>query len=148
MKISIIGAGNIGATLARRLIAKGHSVRIANSRGPETLIEVAQQTGATAVTSREAIDGVDVVILSVPFGSLPQLRELLSGLPRDVVVADTSNYFPYRDGQVAAVDNGQVESLWVAEQIGRPVIKAWNNALAATLTEKAAPTSTPSFATP
>lgn len=142
MKISIIGAGNIGATLARRLIAKGHSVRIANSRGPETLIEVAQQTGATAVTSREAIDGVDVVILSVPFGSLPQLRELLSGLPRDVVVADTSNYFPYRDGQVAAVDNGQVESLWVAEQIGRPVIKAWNNALAATLTEKGCPLGT------
>ena len=51
MKICIIGAGNIGATIARKLTATGHSVRIANSRGPETLREVAEQTGATAMTA-------------------------------------------------------------------------------------------------
>lgn len=139
MKICIIGAGNIGSTLASKLTTAGHSVRIANSRGPKTLGQVAARTGATAMTVREATQEVDVIILSVPFGSLPLLRWLLSGLPKEVVVADTSNYFPHRDGPIAAVNAGQVESLWVSAQIGRPVIKAWNNALAATLSEKGLP---------
>lgn len=143
MNVCIIGAGNVGATLARKLVGAGHSVRIANSRGPETLREVAEKTGATALSVREATHGVDVVILSVPFGSIPLLRWLLSQLPPEVVIADTSNYFPYRDGAIAAVDGGEVESLWVTEQIGRPVVKAWNNALAATLAEKSQPRGSP-----
>ncbi|HEY2695648.1 MAG TPA: NAD(P)-binding domain-containing protein, partial [Pseudonocardiaceae bacterium] len=47
MKIGIIGAGNIGGTLVRRLTALGHEVRFANSRAPETLAELAGETGAT-----------------------------------------------------------------------------------------------------
>src|SRR4051812_36024769 len=139
MKIGILGTGNIGSTLAGKLTRAGHSVRIANSRGPETLKNLAAQTGATAATAHEAVRAVDVVILSIQFGNLPSLRELLAGLPRDAVVADTSNYYPFRDGHIAAVDHGQVESLWVSDQIGRPVIKAWNNVLAATLADKGLP---------
>jgi predicted dinucleotide-binding enzyme len=139
MNIGIIGAGNIGSTLARKLARAGHSVRIANSRGPDTLKQLAEETGAKAVTARDAGQGVDVVILSIPFGKLPLLKETLAGLSDDVVVADTSNYFPIRDGQIPAIDGGQVESLWVSEQIGHPVIKAWNNVLAATLAEKGKP---------
>jgi predicted dinucleotide-binding enzyme len=139
MRICIIGAGNIGATLALKMATAGHSVRIANSRRPETLRAVAEQTGATAMSMREGTHGTDVVILSVPFANIPLLRWLLSGLPPEVVVTDTSNYFPTRDGPIAAVDGGQVESLWVSEQIGRSVIKAWNNALAATLSGKGSP---------
>ncbi len=139
MKIGIIGAGNIGATLARKLGKAGHSVRIANSRGPETLKKVAEETGAEAVTAREAVRGAEVVILSIPFGKLPLMREVLEGAGRDVVVADTSNFFPIRDGEIAGIDGGQVESVWVSEQIGRPVIKAWNNVLAGTLREKGRP---------
>ncbi|WKE66571.1 NAD(P)-binding domain-containing protein [Gallaecimonas kandeliae] len=136
MKIGIIGAGNIGSTLARKLVKAGHMVRIANSRGPETLVELAQETGARAVSAREAVQGVDVVILSIPFAKLPELKELIAGLPDEVVVADTSNYFPIRDGQIPAIDGGQVESLWVAEQLGHTVIKAWNNVLASVLAGK------------
>ena len=57
MKIGIIGAGHIGGTLARRLSALGHEVSVANSRGPESLAAVASQTGAKAVTLREAARG-------------------------------------------------------------------------------------------
>jgi predicted dinucleotide-binding enzyme len=103
------------------------------------LEDLASETGAKAVTAEDATRGVDVVILSIPFGKLPLLRNLFAGLPSEVVVADTSNYFPFRDGQISAVDDGQVESLWVSEQIGHPVIKAWNNILAATLRDKALP---------
>jgi siroheme synthase (precorrin-2 oxidase/ferrochelatase) len=52
MKIGIIGTGNIGATLARQLTALGDDVRIANSRGPDTLTRLAEQTGATPVAPR------------------------------------------------------------------------------------------------
>jgi predicted dinucleotide-binding enzyme len=51
MKIGIIGAGHIGSALAGRLTSLGHSVKIANSRGPETLKDVAQKTGATPTTA-------------------------------------------------------------------------------------------------
>ncbi len=139
MKIGIIGAGNIGSTLARKLTSAGHAIRIANSRGPQTLTELAEETGAKAMTAQEAPQGVDIVILSIPFAKLTLLKELLAALPRKVVVADTSNYFPIRDGQVPAIDRGQVESLWVSEQIGHPVIKAWNNVLAVTLANKGLP---------
>ena len=136
MKIGIIGAGNIGSTLARKLAKAGYSVLIANSRGPETLKNLADETGAKAVSARDATQGVNVVILSIPFAKLPLLREFIAILPDDVVVADTSNYFPVRDGQIPAIDGGQVESLWVSEQIGHPVIKAWNNVLAVVLAGK------------
>ena len=142
MKIGIIGSGNIGSTLARKLAGAGHSLLIANSRGPETLQDLAHETGATAVTVRDATRDVDVVILSIPFGQLPLLKDVFANLPREVVVADTSNYFPFRDGQIPAIDDGQVESLWVSEQIGHPVIKVWNNVLAATLRDKGQPPGT------
>jgi predicted dinucleotide-binding enzyme len=139
VKIGIIGSGNIGSALAQKLARAGHSLLISNSRGPETLKDLASETGAKAVTAEEATRDVDVVILSIPFGKLPLLRDLFARLPKDVVVADTSNYFPFRDGQIPAIDDGQVESLWVSEQIGHPVIKAWNNILAATLRDKGLP---------
>ena len=139
MKVGIIGAGNIGASLARSLAKAGHSVLIANSRGPETLKDLADETRARAVSVRDATQSVNVVILSIPFAKLPLLREFIARVPDDVVVADTSNYFPVRDGQIPAIDDGQVESVWVSEQIGHPLIKAWNNVLAAVLAGKGLP---------
>lgn len=139
MKIGIIGTGYIGKTLVRKLSAAGHTILFANSRGPETLKDLAEETGATAVTAAEAVKGVDVIITSIPFGKSASLKEILSAVPADVPVIDTSNYYPQRDGHIPAVDNGQIESLWVQEQFGHPVIKAWNNVLAGTLEDKGLP---------
>lgn len=139
MKIGIIGTGNIGSTLALKLANAGHALRIANSRGPETLKALANQTGAKPVTAREATQDVDIIILSIPFGQLPFLKELFADVSDEVIVADTSNYFPFRDGEIPGIDGGKVESVWVSDQIGHPVIKAWNNVLAASLAEKGLP---------
>lgn len=139
MNIGIIGTGNIGSTLVRKLARAGHSVLMANSRGPETLTSLANETGATAVSAKDATQGVRVVILSIPFGRLPLLSEFIARVPRDVVVVDTSNYFPVRDGQIPAIDEGRVESVWVSERIGHPVIKAWNNVLAFVLAGQGLP---------
>lgn len=62
MKIGIIGTGNIGGTLARKLSAAGHDVRVANSRGLEGVRAFADEIGATAVDTRGAVEGVDVVV--------------------------------------------------------------------------------------
>nr|WP_263295386.1 NAD(P)-binding domain-containing protein [Pseudomonas brassicacearum] len=139
MKIGIIGAGNIGATLARKLAACGHEVKLANSKGPQSIQNLANEIGVQAVTKEEAVSEVDVVILSIPFAKYPDLKQTLSNAPEKVVVIDTSNYYPGRDGGIKEVDDGKPESVWVSEQIGRPVVKAWNAVLAATLADKGQP---------
>ena len=92
MKIGIIGAGNIGATLARKLAAGGHEVRLANSKGPETIRDIARDVGATAVSKEEAVQGVQAIVLSIPFGRYPDVANLFDEVPTDVAVIDTSNY--------------------------------------------------------
>lgn len=145
MKIGIIGAGAIGGTLARHLTKAGHQVCVANSRGPDTLTDVAAETGATAVTLREAVEGVEVVIVSIPQKAVADLpAKLLADVPASVVVIDTGNYYPeFRDGRIAGLEAGTLDSVWVAQKLGRPVVKAFNNIVAGSLLEKGAPSGTP-----
>lgn len=144
MKIGIIGAGFIGGTLAKKLVELGHQVVIANSRGPDTLREVAADTGATPVTVAEAARGGEIVIVTITQHAIPDLpKDLFAGVPADVVVVDTGNYYPTRDGDLAAINAGQVESAWVAEHLGRPVVKAFNNIFYKSLQAKSAPKGTP-----
>jgi predicted dinucleotide-binding enzyme len=84
-----------------------------------------------------------VVVLSIPFASYSDLAGLFSDVPAEVVVIDTSNYYPFRDGAITEVDDGKPESVWVSEQIGRPIIKAWNAVLAETLSDRGKPAGTP-----
>lgn len=142
MKIGIVGAGNIGKTLSRTLSAAGHDVKVANSRGPETVDPVALSTGARAVDAVDAVRDVEVIILSMPFNRVPAFASTLSAAPADAVVIDTSNYYPHRDERIGAIDDGEVESVWLAEQIGRPIIKAWNAIGSASLADKGAPAGT------
>lgn len=144
MNIGIIGAGFIGGTLARRLATLGHEIAIANSRGPETLRQLASEVGATAVTATEAARNRDIVIVTIPERAVPDLpKDLFAGAPADLVVIDTGNYYPSRDGRIAAIEQGQPESAWVAEQIGRPVIKAFNNIYFSSLLEGGRPKGSP-----
>ncbi|MDX0431559.1 NADP oxidoreductase [Sinorhizobium medicae] len=126
MKIGILGTGHIGKTLVHRLSTAGHDVKVANSRGPETIGQDVLSSGGRAVTVAEAVSDVDALILSIPLNRIPTIAPLLLEVPEDTVVIDTSNYYPFRDEKIAAIENGQVESLWVIEQIRRPIAKAWN----------------------
>jgi 8-hydroxy-5-deazaflavin:NADPH oxidoreductase len=145
MRIGIIGAGNIGGALARRFTELGHEVSIANSRGPDTLREVEADTGATAVTAHEAARGKDVVVVTIPEKNVPRLPEdLFEGVGEDVAIVDTGNYYPqHRDGRIDAIEAGTPESAWVAEQLGRPVIKAFNNIYAQHLRDHGRPAGSP-----
>jgi 8-hydroxy-5-deazaflavin:NADPH oxidoreductase len=140
MKIGIIGAGQIGGTLARRLTALGHDVSIANSRGPDTLAALAKETGAVAVTVEQAARTGEVVIVTIPEKNIPRLpAHLFDGVSADVVVVDTGNYYPQRDGRIESIENGTTESRWVSDQLGRPVVKAFNNIYARHLLERGKP---------
>jgi 8-hydroxy-5-deazaflavin:NADPH oxidoreductase len=141
MKIGIIGAGQIGGTLTRRLAALGNDVFVANSRGPQTLAELTRETGAKAVSPKEAARSGEVVVVTIPEGHVPDLpKDLFAGVPDDVVVVDTGNYYPQqRDGRIAEIEAGLPESRWVERQIGRPVVKAFNNIYARHLLELGRP---------
>ena len=145
MKIGIIGTGQIGGTLTRRLTELGHEVYIANSRGPGSLSDLARETGAKPLTVREAAKAGEVVVVTIPEGKIPDLpRDLFAGVPDDVVLIDTGNYYPReRDGRIADIEAGMTESRWVANQLGRLVVKAFNNIYARHLLERGRPAGSP-----
>ncbi len=129
MRIGIIGAGHIDGTLARHLTEIGHRVVIANSRGPASLADVAASTGATPVEVRDAVRGVDLIILTIPMKNVPALPHgLFANVPASVPVVETCNYYPrQRDGRIAEIEDGLPESAWVERQIGHRVVKVFNS---------------------
>lgn len=134
MKIGIIGTGAIGGTIAKKMIAAGHSVKVSNSGDADKLKAVAEELGASATITKEVVKEVDVIILSVPTIAIATLpKDLFAEVPENAIVVDTSNYYPFRDADIEEIKNGKVESVWVSEQLGRPVVKAFNNLLAETL---------------
>jgi hypothetical protein len=145
MRIGIIGAGLIGGTLTRKLTGLGHEVRVANSRDPQTLAELAGETNATAVWAADAATDADVVIVSIPQKNVPDLApgtvaKAKSGAP----VIETNNYYPrQRDGHIGAIEDGIPESVWVAEHIGAPVIKVFNGIFWKHLLERGVSAGTP-----
>lgn len=127
MKVGIIGAGRIGQAAASRLVAAGHEVMLANSRGPETLAELEQSLGqeAHAGTAAEAARYGDVVLVAIPLGRISELPAAeLSGK----TVIDANNYYPERDGQIPELDAGTLGSSEMLARAlpGARVVKAFN----------------------
>ncbi len=135
MKIGIIGTGAIGGTIARKLASAGHDVKVANSKGVEGVAQFANDISATPTDLYGAVEDVEVVVLSIPFAAIATLpKDLFDAVPNDVVVVDTANYYPgVNHGAIDELEEGMVESLWTAKQIGRPVVKAFNMVLAHSL---------------
>jgi 8-hydroxy-5-deazaflavin:NADPH oxidoreductase len=128
MKIGVIGAGVIGKTLARKFSAAGHNVTLADAKGVASIQEIADWAKVTPVEVDDVAENVDVLVISIPFGRIPDLAKTLEGKIADnVVIVETTNYWPNRDAKVKAVENGMVNSVWVQEQFGRPVVKAFSN---------------------
>lgn len=140
MKIGIIGAGPIGATLIRQYRLAGHEVKMANAGDSEKLKRLEAETGAKAVTLENIAEDVDVLVVSVPLAVIPKLAKALGqGIPAGTVVIDTTNYYPVRDGVIDEIEQGMLESVWVSKHLGYPVIKAYNSILAGSLLESGLP---------
>jgi len=126
--IGLIGAGHIGATLARAAVAAGYAVVVSNSRGPHTLVDLVAELGdsARAGTPAEAAADGDLVVVTIPLGALPDVP--VAPLAGKVVV-DTMNYYPQRDGHLDALDSGATTSseLVAAHLPTSRVVKAFNH---------------------
>jgi predicted dinucleotide-binding enzyme len=140
-KIAVIGTGEEGSSLIRKLSKLGHKVCMANSEGPHTLQNLAEETGATPKQIMEAVKHAEIVFLSIPMKDVQNLpKELSSTCPESCIFVDTCNYYPSRDGKIQAIEDGMPESMWVMQQIGgKPVIKALNTVLAPVLMEAGRP---------
>jgi hypothetical protein len=92
-----------------------------------------------------------VVIVSIPLRNIARLPiGLFDGVPESVVVVDTGNYYPrQRDGRIDPIENGDTESRWVSNQLGRPVVKVFNTIHAQHLADYGKPKGAPDrFALP
>lgn len=135
MKIGIIGSGQIGGTLTRRFRAVGHEVRVANSRGPASLADLAQETGAIASTTEDVVRASELVVLTIQLKKVETLpSDLFANAPSGQIVIDTCNYYPReRDGRIDGIESGLTESGWVQQRIGHRVVKAFNGIYANSL---------------
>ena len=126
--VGLIGSGRIGGTVARLAVAAGHPVILSNSRGPDTLGGLAGELGplARAGTGREAAEGGDLVVVTIPFRAFWEVAPApLAGK----VVLDTCNYYPRRDGQIPELHRREVTSSELIQRhlAGSAVVKAFNN---------------------
>ena len=141
MNIGIIGSGEMGSCLALKFVKLGHTVSIANYRGPASLKKLTEDIGAEAATVAEATQNKKVIVVSIPQKNVQDLpKNLFEQLPEDVVVIDTGNYYPsLRDGAIPALNQTGIDSLWVQEQLGIPVVKVFNSILAESLKDMGRP---------
>ncbi|MBQ1070730.1 NADPH-dependent F420 reductase [Micromonospora sp. D75] len=141
MEIGIIGSGHIGGTLTRRLRSLGHDVAVANSRGPQSLADLAAETGARAVSVGDAVQGAELVVIAIPLKAVPQLPAALFD---GKLVVDANNYYPQRDGDIAELlDRSLSSSRWTADHLkGARVVKVFNNIQAAHLMDEGKPAGT------
>src|SRR5436305_14963197 len=134
MKIGVIGTGDIGAVIVRKFRDAGYPVKMANSRGPESLKDLGAKTGAIPVSLEQVVQDVDVLFLVVPQKAIPELpKGLLNKARKETIVIDVGNYYPFRDGRIDELENGLTESVWVDRQLGRPVVKVFNSIIAKAL---------------
>ena len=126
--VGLIGSGRIGGTVAKLAVAAGHPVILSNSRGPDTLAELAVELGplARAGTGPETAERGDLVVVTIP---LRAFRNVAPGPLAGKVVIDTCNYYPQRDGQIPELDSGTVTSSELIQQhlAGSAVVKVFNN---------------------
>ena len=140
MKIGIIGTGALGGTIAKKLAAAGHEVKVTNATPMNELKATATVLGVAPASIKDVVRDVELIIISIPTNAIPHLPgDLFAGVPDDVIVIDTTNYYPYRDGNMENGFTGILESVWVTEELGRPVVKAFNNLLSYTLDNRATP---------
>ncbi len=137
MRFGIIGAGVIGTNISKKLVKNGHDVKIAETRGIEHL--EGRELDATPANLEDVITNIDVLIISLPSIVVPSIRNIVDKVGEEVIVVDTSNYYPFRDSKIEEIESGMVESVWISNQLGRPIIKAFNNQLAYTLENKGTP---------
>ena len=115
MTYSIIGAGNVGTALARQFARSGIAVNIANTRGVDSLAELAKELGdhVTPVALEDALKA-EVVILAVPFRSHASVAAALPDWSGKIVV-DAMNTYGISPDELKEFLAGKFAKFWIPE---------------------------------
>ncbi|MFJ3485424.1 NADPH-dependent F420 reductase [Pseudomonas sp. NPDC090202] len=143
MRIGIIGAGFIGRAVAQLVIAAGHEAMLSNSRGPQSMSSVLSGIAGSKVgTVEEVTDFGEVVLVAIPFKYYPSVPAMYL---KGKIVLDANNYYPERDGRIAALDRFETTtSRLLAEHLRySSVVKVFNAILAQDLTQDSRPKAAP-----
>ena len=138
VKIGIIGAGFIGRAVGRLAIAHGNEVMLSNSRSPKTLVSTMAAVRCQTGTAAQAAAFGDVILVAIPFSNIGDLApEPFAGK----IVMDANNYYPQRDGQIAALDAGATTTSEIVAKhlVDAHVVKAWNAILEKDIEKDARP---------
>jgi 8-hydroxy-5-deazaflavin:NADPH oxidoreductase len=132
MRIGFVGAGNIGQGLACLATAVGYRVTMSNSRGPDTLRDLAKTLDVQVATVAETLAESDFTVLTVPFIRVFDIDPVPF---RGKLIIDTCNYYPMRDGRFQALDdhNTTTSELVEVHLGGATVVKAFNAIMAGDL---------------
>lgn len=93
MRFGIIGAGPIGTIISKKLVKNGHDVKIADTRGIERL--EGKELAGTHVSVEDVTTNIDILIISIPSNVIPSIRNIIDKTGEEVIVVDTSNYYPF-----------------------------------------------------
>ena len=142
--LGIIGSGNIGSAIARLAVAADIPVVMTNSRGPDSLADLIAELGplAAAGTVDQAARVGDVVVLSVPLTA----HTAIDPAPlQGKTMLDTSNYYPFRDGRIAKLDEEKVTTSELVQRHfdGVGLVKGFNNIVANHIPQLARPSGAP-----
>jgi predicted dinucleotide-binding enzyme len=142
--LGLIGAGHIGSQVARLAVQHGYDVILSNSRGPDTLADLVRELGprARAATAAQAAEAGDVVVVTIP---LRNIGDVPAAPLAGKIVIDTNNYYPQRDGHIAALDKEETTTSELLQKHlpDSKVVKAFNHIYAADLTTDGQPAGTP-----
>jgi predicted dinucleotide-binding enzyme len=142
--IGIIGAGRLGTTLARQALKAGYHIRIANSRGPETLTLILSVLlpEAQAATVHDTIQQSDIIVLAIP---LNQYKTLKPELFRNKTVIDAMNYWPPTEGRIEEFsDKNNTSSEYIQHYLPQAtVVKTLNHVAYNELEEHSLPVGSP-----
>jgi predicted dinucleotide-binding enzyme len=95
MKITILGAGNIGGTLGKKWLASGREVvfGVRDVKSPNLLQSLETAKGAVVASIAEAIAGADVILFSTPWATVPEIAAAnTKGLDGKIIIDATNNF--------------------------------------------------------
>lgn len=129
LEIGILGAGRMGQTLARLLVKASYRVKLANSRGPDSLAEIVAELGtlASAGTPKEMVDSSDVVFLATRWEQTPLAVRELGPWNGKIVVDTTNNRFGPGAKDLYDLGDSTSSEVVVALVPGARLVKAFNH---------------------
>jgi predicted dinucleotide-binding enzyme len=126
MQIGILGAGNVGLAVGRRLTGAGHHVMLSSKRGPNALTPVAQSIGASATSITEAT-AQELVLLALPWLAVPDTLDPLPDWQGRILIDATNPFVTFDPLQLADLEGRSASAIIAEHAPGARVVKAFNS---------------------